>query len=163
MTGTLPYDRRVTRPLELTTRVERERPELPSAAARRAIESDRIDGTQRWVRRLRGDLDTITIRASARDPERRYPSAAALAADLRRYLVSKPVEARPDSRRYRMGKFASRHRLGVAASSCTSTAVREALPRLEEAYAIRRPKPPASPGDFTDLEAALAATRAALR
>lgn len=79
------------------------------------------------MRRLRGDLDTITIRALARDPERRYPPAAALAADLRRYLVSKPVEARPDSRRYRLGKFVSRHRLGVAASSLVAASVVVAL------------------------------------
>jgi tetratricopeptide (TPR) repeat protein len=39
----------------------------------------------------------------------------------------------------------------------------EALPYLEEAHAIWRKKPPKSPRDLADLEAALAATRAALR
>jgi tetratricopeptide (TPR) repeat protein len=39
----------------------------------------------------------------------------------------------------------------------------EALPYLEEAHAIWRKKPPSSPREFVDLEAALAATRVALR
>ena len=56
------------------------------------------------------------MKALAHEPERRYPSAAALAEDLRRYLTSRPVDARPDSRGYRLRKFVMRHRLGVAAS-----------------------------------------------
>jgi tetratricopeptide (TPR) repeat protein len=39
----------------------------------------------------------------------------------------------------------------------------EALPYLEEAHAIWRKKPPSNPRDLADLEAAHAATRAALR
>jgi serine/threonine protein kinase len=38
-------------------------------------------------------LDAIVSRAMARDPERRYPSAAALATDLDRFLAGAPVEA----------------------------------------------------------------------
>jgi hypothetical protein len=40
---------------------------------------------------------------------------------------------------------------------------REALPHLEEAYAIWREKPPKNPRELADLEAAIAPTRAALR
>ena len=65
--------------------------------------------------------------ALAHEPERRYPSAAALAEDLRRHLTSRPVEARPDSSGYRLRKFVMRHRLGVAASSVVATAVIAAL------------------------------------
>jgi hypothetical protein len=40
---------------------------------------------------------------------------------------------------------------------------REALPHLEEAYAIWRTKPPGNPTELADLDAAIATTRAARR
>ncbi len=140
LTGALPYDRRATTPHDLASRVERETAERPSTAARRATDTEGANQTaQPWVRRLRGDLDTITMKALAREPERRYPSAAALAADLRRYLTSRPVEARPHSRGYRLGKFVQRHRLGVAASAVVAAAVLVALAvSLAQTAAARR-------------------------
>jgi serine/threonine protein kinase/Tfp pilus assembly protein PilF len=140
LTGALPYDRRATTPHELASRVERESAERPSTVARRTTEADGADRKpQRWVRRLRGDLDTITMKALAHEPERRYPSAAALAEDLRRYLTSRPVEARPDSRSYRLRKFVMRHRLGVAASGVVAAAVLVALAvSLAQTAAARR-------------------------
>ncbi|MEM1115269.1 MAG: serine/threonine-protein kinase [Bacteroidota bacterium] len=66
---------------------------------------------------LRGDLDAIVLKAMAKEPERRYTSAAALADDLRRHLDGRPVEARPATAGYRVGRFVRRHRLGVAAAA----------------------------------------------
>jgi eukaryotic-like serine/threonine-protein kinase len=63
---------------------------------------------------LRGDLDRIIGKAIRKNPAERYPSAAALAEDLRRYLENKPVSARPDSVRYRAAKFVRRNRVAVA-------------------------------------------------
>jgi tetratricopeptide (TPR) repeat protein/tRNA A-37 threonylcarbamoyl transferase component Bud32 len=40
------------------------------------------------------DLETVVLRAMARAPEDRYPTAAELAEDLRRFLEGKPVRAR---------------------------------------------------------------------
>ena len=54
----------------------------------------------RLARRLRGDVDTIVGKALAREPERRYPSAAALAEDLARHLDGRPIAARPDALGY---------------------------------------------------------------
>jgi serine/threonine-protein kinase len=58
---------------------------------------------------LRGDLDRIVLRATAPDPERRYPSAEALADDLQRHLAGQPVRAVPDTLRYRLQKLLRRH------------------------------------------------------
>jgi serine/threonine-protein kinase len=140
LTGAVPFDRHATTPHELALRVEHESAERPSAAARRANGPDSTDGAQpRWVRRLRGDLDTITMKALARETERRYASAAALALDLRRFLTSRPVDARPDSRGYRMRKFVRRHRLGVATSAIMAASVLGALVvSLEKTAAARR-------------------------
>lgn len=67
------------------------------------------------ARRLRGDLDWITLKALQKEPARRYASAEALAADLKRHLEGLPVTARRDTLRYRASKFLRRHRLAVGA------------------------------------------------
>jgi eukaryotic-like serine/threonine-protein kinase len=67
-------------------------------------------------RELTGDLETILLKALAKDPERRYSSAEALADDLRRYLDGLPVTAQRDSTAYRVRKFVARHRAGVLAA-----------------------------------------------
>src|SRR5690606_23219185 len=71
-------------------------------------------------RRLRGDLDTIALKALARAPERRYGSALQLADDIGRHLAGLPVTARPDSIAYRAAKFIRRHRTSVAAGALAS-------------------------------------------
>lgn len=67
-------------------------------------------------RALRGDLDTIVLKALAKEPAQRYATMDALAADLRRHLAGLPVLARGPSWRYVAGRFVRRHRVGVAAS-----------------------------------------------
>jgi serine/threonine protein kinase/tetratricopeptide (TPR) repeat protein len=82
---------------------------------------------RRRRRRLRGDLDTIVLTAMRHAPERRYPSADALAEDLRRHLAGLPIRARPDTPGYRLGKFVRRHLLGVAATALLLAALLAAL------------------------------------
>jgi serine/threonine-protein kinase len=68
---------------------------------------------QRLSWRLRGDLDTIVLKALAKEPERRYRSVAELAEDVERHLASRPIAARPDTATYLAWKFARRHRAAV--------------------------------------------------
>jgi serine/threonine protein kinase/tetratricopeptide (TPR) repeat protein len=68
-------------------------------------------------RSLRGDLDTIVAKGMKPAPEDRYRTADAFAADIGRHLAHEPVLARPDSRRYRLGRFVARNRLAVGASA----------------------------------------------
>ena len=67
-------------------------------------------------RRLRGDLETIVLKALHRDPLRRYGSVEALADDVRRFLEGRPVRARPDTLGYRLSRFVRRNRLAVGAA-----------------------------------------------
>ena len=59
---------------------------------------------------LRGDVAVIAAKALEKDPERRYQSAADLAADLRRYVNDEPIEARADSALYLLRRRFRRHR-----------------------------------------------------
>ncbi|HEY7510017.1 MAG TPA: serine/threonine-protein kinase, partial [Vicinamibacteria bacterium] len=74
-------------------------------------------------RRLRGDLDTVVLKALRPDPAQRYVSAAAMADDIRRHLDGFPVRARPDGRSYRMAKFLRRHRLGASMAAVVAVAL----------------------------------------
>ena len=72
------------------------------------------------ARALTGDLDWITLKALAKERERRYQTATELAADIERYLSNRPVSASPPSRAYLARKFVRRHRLGVTFAATTA-------------------------------------------
>ena len=80
-------------------------------------------GTLTWRSRLKGDLDSVLLKALAKDRDQRYGTAAAFAEDLRRYLANEPVLAQPPSLRYRAGKFIRRHRLPVATAAIVALAL----------------------------------------
>jgi serine/threonine protein kinase len=71
---------------------------------------------QKLTRTLRGDLDWIALKALEKERDRRYESAAALAADIERHLKNEPVEAGPPSVRYRLRKFVIRNKFAFAAT-----------------------------------------------
>ena len=76
-----------------------------------------------WAGPLRGDLDTIALKALAPDPAQRYASAEALGDDLRRHLDGLPVQARPATAGYRLRSFVRRNRTVVLALSVALAAL----------------------------------------
>jgi len=74
-------------------------------------------------RSLRGDLDTIALKALEKDPSRRYQSAAALAEDVDRHLTNQPILARRASLMYQFRKLVVRHRVFFAAAALLIGAV----------------------------------------
>ena len=62
----------------------------------------------------RSDLSMVLDKALAKHRDHRYPSASALADDLSRVLHHEPVQARPPSRVYHLGRFVQRNRTSVS-------------------------------------------------
>ena len=70
------------------------------------------------ARELRGDIDTVVLKALEKDREKRYDSAARLAADIRRYLNHEPILARPPTRWTRAVRWVARHPYVTTAAAC---------------------------------------------
>jgi tetratricopeptide (TPR) repeat protein len=66
---------------------------------------------------LRGDLDTVVLKALKKDPTERFATAHAFLDDIERYLGARPVLAQPDSHWYRARKFLARNKLAVGAAA----------------------------------------------
>jgi len=73
---------------------------------------------------LRGDLDSIVMKALEKDRSRRYETANGLAIDIRRYLDDEPIAARPPSRLYQFRKLVRRNKvIFIAAAAVTAALV----------------------------------------
>jgi serine/threonine protein kinase/Tfp pilus assembly protein PilF len=89
--------------------------------AEQSSHAERCGTTPGRLRRaLRGDLDTIIAKALKKNPAERYASVTALADDLRRYLRGEPIQARPDTLRYRTAKFVGRHTRAIGAGAAVT-------------------------------------------
>jgi len=126
LTGRRPYSTERASPAAIERTVCEAVPERPSA----------LTADTRLRRVLAGDLDTIVMKALAKDPTRRYESVARFADDVRRYLEGRPVLARRDSLTYRWSKFVRRHRSGVAAAALVVASM--AAGTLTAAWQARR-------------------------
>ncbi len=106
LTGRLPHDADARGRTDVARAVCEVEPRPPSLAAA---------SQPRLAKRLRGDLDTIVMKALSKEPSRRYASAEAMAEDVRRHLAGHPVQAHRDTLAYVAAKFVRRHKVGVAA------------------------------------------------
>jgi len=94
--------------------------ERPSMVARRTpalpVGTSRLEsaGKAQWA-----DLDVLCLTAMHKDPARRYASVEALIRDVDHYLSAEPLEARPDTLRYRADKFVRRNWRAVTMATVT--------------------------------------------
>jgi eukaryotic-like serine/threonine-protein kinase len=118
LTGGRPYRLKVAATQAMLERAITEaQVQRPSTRASAQASAARATTQSKLARRLRGDLDAIVLKTLARDPDRRYRSASALAEDLQRHLAGERVVAQPDRFGYRTVKFISRHRARIASSA----------------------------------------------
>jgi tRNA A-37 threonylcarbamoyl transferase component Bud32 len=73
--------------------------------------------------RIPRDLDTIALKAMAKEPARRYPTAGELAADLRRWLAGEPIQARPVGPLEQAWRWSSRHPMALALGAAAAVAL----------------------------------------
>ncbi len=100
LTGTMPYE--VSGALHQVIATIRDAPPPPLPSVR---------GTK-----VDPDLQTIVLKALAKEKERRYQTADALARDLGNYLAGAPIDARRDSTWYLASCVVRRHRYAFAAA-----------------------------------------------
>ena len=98
-----------------------EEPQTPSTKLSRTSNEESTRSAQRrrtnprqLQRRLRGDLDWITLKAMEKDRTRRYAAAGELAADVQRHLNNEPITAGRPSLTYKARKFVKRNRTLVS-------------------------------------------------
>jgi serine/threonine protein kinase/Flp pilus assembly protein TadD len=132
LAGTTPFDGERLRTVgyeEMRRIIREEEPPRPSTRvsttgqAAATVSANRKSDPKRLSQLLRGELDWIVMKALEKDRNRRYESASAFAADVRRYLADEPVQARPASAWYRLRKFFRRNRATLAPVALLLTVV----------------------------------------
>jgi len=114
LTGARPTGRGATTAVQAARSVLEEEPVRPS----RLSDGEARDPSWRALRpRLAGDLDNILMKALRKEPQARYASVEALAADLRAHLDQRPVSARAGTAAYVLLRFVQRNRWVVLAAS----------------------------------------------
>ena len=87
------------------------------------IERSRGVRTAELVRRLRGELEWIPLKAMRKERQHRYQTALELANDVRAYLDGRPLQAGPESASYRVRKYVRRNRALVAGAGAVAVAL----------------------------------------
>jgi WD40 repeat protein len=110
-----------------------------SAAVIQQVLHDEPAPPRRLNPRVPRDLETVCLKALAREPARRYQTARELGDDLHRFLDGEPVRARPVGRRERLWRWC-RCNPGLAASSGLAAAAVPAVVALSLAFAFQQQK-----------------------
>ncbi len=127
LTGSTPFDKGRLKNAtfdELRRIIREEEPPRPSTRlstlaqeAISTVSTQRSSDPRHLSRLFQGELDWIVMKSLDKDRNRRYETAAALAADVEHYLRDEPVLASPPSARYRLRKFLRRNKGPVLAAS----------------------------------------------
>jgi len=89
---------------------------LASEAAATDLARQRGQTMNAWKRAMRGDFALIAMKCLRTDPEERYASADALAADLRAFVAQLPVSAHRPTLRYVSSRLLRRHPAATASA-----------------------------------------------
>jgi eukaryotic-like serine/threonine-protein kinase len=157
LTNQRPYELKRSTRRELEEAILSTDPRRPSDKVTKGTQSAAPHGHPEIQRKeLRGDLDSIVLKAIKKPPKDRYPSAEAFAEDLRRHLRHDAVSAQPDTLWYRTTRLAQRHReiLATVTLAVTLSAVVGVLAVNRGFISMNRPA--------ADVPVALANTKPAV-
>ena len=112
---------------ELKNVLQNTRPETPSLRITSNDDPqrwrDHSQSPKTWLGHVKGDLDWVTMKALAKEPDNRYDSAADLDHDVENYLRGESVVARPPTTWYKLTKFVRRNRVAALISATLITAM----------------------------------------
>jgi serine/threonine protein kinase/Tfp pilus assembly protein PilF len=123
LTGTTPFAKERFKEVgyeEIRRIIREEEPPKPSTRistlgkAATTHSTRRKSDPKRLSQLCRGELDWIVMKALEKDRDRRYETANAFAADVKRYLNDEAVLACPPSAAYRVRKFVRRNKSALA-------------------------------------------------
>jgi len=126
LAGEPPFDLSNLTPAEAATIITDHEPGKPSAVVKRArpeAGQSTSPAGKTLSKAAWADLDVLCLTAMHKDPQRRYPSTEALMRDVDHYLGGEPLEARPDTLRYRTAKFVRRHRQAAISAAFVLLAI----------------------------------------
>ncbi len=106
--------------------------ELATVADRRGVASAQL------ISEIKGDLDWIVLKALAKDRHSRYGAVNGLALDIRRFLDDEPIQARPPSRLYLLGKLVRRNKVVFASAVAVALALVVGLATASRYYLSER-------------------------
>lgn len=115
LTGVLPHNFTTKNPLEIAKIITEIEPQKPSEVVSFDAKAGKKSFSTTRNPQLKGDLDTIILKALKKIPSRRYSSVEQFSNDISRYLKGLPITARPDTFCYRAEKFIKRNSLSVGA------------------------------------------------
>jgi eukaryotic-like serine/threonine-protein kinase len=124
LAGRLPFDLTDLTPAQAEKVLNEQEPDKPSIVATQITVSPHGKNHPGSLSKTAwADLDVQCLTAMHKDAAQRYQSVEALIRDVDHYLKGEPLEARPDSLRYRAGKFVNRHRRPLSAAAAVLVAV----------------------------------------
>jgi serine/threonine protein kinase len=124
LTGRPPFDLSNRTPAQVEKILTEQETQKPStAASKRAASSEGNGNAVLASKAAWADLDVLCLTAIHKDIQQRYQSVEALIRDISHYLKGEPLEARPDTLRYRARKFVTRNRRYVSAAAAVLAGV----------------------------------------
>jgi serine/threonine protein kinase len=124
LAGRLPFDLSNCTPAQAEKVLTDQEAEKPSTVAAKVAESRAGgEGAAPVSKAAWADLDVLCLTAMHKDVQQRYQSVEALTRDIDHYLKAEPLDARPDTLRYRVRKFVTRNWRFVSALAAVITVV----------------------------------------
>ncbi|MGA7916734.1 MAG: serine/threonine-protein kinase [Candidatus Acidiferrales bacterium] len=125
LAGRLPFDLSNRTPAQAEKILTEQVAAKPSEIAATTVDGAEGDarGAAAVSKAAWADLDVLCLTAMHKDAQQRYQSVEALIRDIDHYLKGEPLDARPDTLRYRARKFVTRNWRAVSAAAAVIAVV----------------------------------------
>lgn len=105
----------------------------------RTVTTREVTRPSKWAPELKGDLESILLKALRKDPQERYANVNEFAEDLEAFLASRAVRARSGTAWYRARKFLRRNRTVLAVGLASVVSIAAVIGMMIQARIARAP------------------------